>query len=278
MSIIGAKTIMSVYRSFSGNEFSIAPRNKIKILYNQRYSAKDERLLADIYLPLTNQLSMSTVLMIHGGGWASRSKEDMRWIADYYSMRGFVVVNINYRLAPKHLYPAPMDDLKTAFEWMLSNKENFRIDPNKISLLGYSAGGHLASLFSGWVNSNKEGFGHLKHAAVISGGAPMDFMVYPQSPYINRFTSFYRDENPDLYLEASPLSFVSKSSVPHFLYHAEKDSLVEFEQMKKYESKLKENGVKVESYPVKKWDHVGCFLFATDPLISGLKFIEGQVF
>lgn len=267
-------TATALYHKINPPGIAVSERNKIKVLSNQRYSSRDERLLADVYLPQTGQLSHPTILLIHGGGWASRSKEDMQWSAEYFSRRGYTVVNVNYRLAPKHLYPAPLIDLKTAYEWMLSNKENFRIDTKKIIFMGYSAGGHLASLLSGWARSGRDGYSHLDHVAVVGGGLPSDFMVYPQSPYINRFTSFYRDENPDLYLEASPLNFVSKNSAPHYLFHAIGDKLVEFEQMTKLAEKLKNNQIKVETFSVKRWDHIGCFLFATEPLVRSLLFIE----
>lgn len=278
MGIWQPKTLTSFFHFVKPPEQLIHERNKIKILRDQRYSSRDKRLLADIYLPMNGKLTNPAILMVHGGGWASRSKEDMNWSAEYYSKRGYTVVNINYRLAPQYLYPAPLLDLKAAFEWMLSNKENFRINKDKIILMGYSAGGHLTSLLSGHVTSNKPDFAHLKHCAVISGGAPYDFMVYPQSPYINRFTSFYRDENPELYLEASPLSYVSSQSVPHFLYHAKKDRLVEFEQMIKYELALKKNGIKVASFTVGRFDHVSTFLLATAPIVNSLHFVEDQVF
>ncbi len=278
MNIWQPKTLTCLYHSIRPPQLKIQARNKIKIIRDQRYSSLDNRLLADVFLPLNGKTSNPAILMVHGGGWSSGSKEDMNWSAEYYSKRGYVVININYRLAPQYLYPAPVQDLKAAFEWMLGNKENFRIDDEKIIMMGYSAGGHLTSLLSGMVTTGMDGYTHLKHRAVVAGGAPIDLMVYPESPYINRFTSYYRDQNPELYKEASPLYYISEKSVPHFLYHAKKDSLVEVDQMQRFKEAFIEKKIPVETFTVERFDHVTTFLFATAPIVNSLRFIEDQVF
>ena len=274
MNLWQPKFLTTTYEILRPPKTKIPAKNKIRVLANQRFSNLDERLLADVYIPLNGNDKNPTILMVHGGGWASRSKEDMEWHAKFYSTRGYVVININYRLAPQYLYPAPMEDLRAAYEWMLSKEIDFTIDAQKIFFMGYSSGGHLTSLLSGWVTEKKAGFEHIEHRGVIAGGMPADFMVYPLSPYISRFTSFYRDQNPELYLDASPITHVNSKSRPHFLYHARKDSLVEYEQMTKLEAKLKENGVKVETYTIERWDHVMSFLLATEPMARSIQFME----
>lgn len=274
MNLWKARYLTNIYTFFRSPKVKIPPRNKIKIISDLQYSTIEDRLRADIYLPLDGKNSHPTIIMLHAGGWYARSKEDMEWNARFYSSRGYTVVNMNYRLAPAHLYPAPIEDLKAAFEWVLKNSEKFQVDPAHISLMGYSAGAHITSLFSGWVTQNRPGYENFKHRAVIAGGIPADFMAWPLSPYVHRFTTFYRDQNVDLYLDASPLTHISQKSVPHFLYHARKDSLVEYEQMTKVENKLREHGVKVETYTEEKWDHTTTFLLAPEAVIKSFIFLD----
>jgi hypothetical protein len=81
------------------------------------------------------------VLLVHGGGWARGKREDMDGIAKRLVRRGFVVVNVSYRLAPEHLYPAPVADLRQALAWMKTNALELKIDPARcrVGLFGRRA-------------------------------------------------------------------------------------------------------------------------------------------
>lgn len=87
------------------------------------------------------------VILIHGGGWSSGDKAaDFTALLEPLEAAGFAWFSINYRLAPKHRWPACFDDVNTALQWVREHSTKNRIDPRRIALLGYSAGGHLAAL------------------------------------------------------------------------------------------------------------------------------------
>lgn len=217
---------------------------------------------------------LPAILVVHGGGWSSRSREDTRFYSEQLAGQGFVVVNCTYRLAPDHIYPSAVEDVRDAYHWMTRNGEKFQIDVSRIGGMGYSAGAHLLSLVAAWSSQKREGYSDIKFKMIACGGGVYDFMVYPLSLYINRFTTYYRDQNTELYLNASPLHQLG-SELPHFfLFHAQKDELVEHDQMVRFAQAIREKGGSVETFTVPRLNHGYTFVFglkAVEKTIQGFK-------
>ena len=86
-------------------------------------------------------------ILIHGGGWGSGDKrQDFDALAKPLTDAGFTWFSINYRLAPQHRWPACFDDVQTAIRWVKTHAAQYKGDPRRIALIGYSAGGQLATL------------------------------------------------------------------------------------------------------------------------------------
>ena len=112
----------------------------------QRTGMREHTL--DIYLPATGEGPFPTVLYIHGGGFRILSK-DTHWIMGLlFARRGYAVFNINYRLAPRHPFPAALDDASHAYRWVLDNAHRFAADPSRLVVSGESAGANLALALS----------------------------------------------------------------------------------------------------------------------------------
>jgi len=99
----------------------------------------------DIYRPVTFEGPWPVVMYIHGGSFRIMSKDSHWMMAMAYARRGYLVVNVNYRLAPKHPYPAALKDVSKAWLWLLRNVHRFGGDPSRIVIAGESAGGNLAT-------------------------------------------------------------------------------------------------------------------------------------
>jgi acetyl esterase len=85
------------------------------------------------------------VLYLHGGGFRILSK-DSHWLFGLlFARRGYLVFNVGYRLAPKHPFPAALEDAAKAYAWVVRNAERFGGDPSRIVLAGESAGANLAT-------------------------------------------------------------------------------------------------------------------------------------
>lgn len=120
-------------------------RHGTSILRDVPYRNTNKRAhLLDIYRPNTLE-KRPIVLYVHGGAFCMLSKDTHRVMALSFASRGYVVFNINYRLGPRHLYPAPLEDAAAALNWVLDNAEYHGGDPTRIVLAGESAGANLVT-------------------------------------------------------------------------------------------------------------------------------------
>ena len=107
---------------------------------------QDNRL--DVYYPKGTNGPLPTIVSIHGGGYVYGSKEIYRRYGMDMARRGFAFVNFNYRLAPKWKFPTPLADTGAVMEWIARNARQYHLDPDRIFLVGDSAGAQLASQYA----------------------------------------------------------------------------------------------------------------------------------
>jgi len=101
-------------------------------------------LKADIYTPYPPAGPTPTIIAMHGGGWVEGTKDQVTLSLLPYLERGFSVVNIDYRLGRVAEAPAAVEDARCALRWVAANAGRYRFDPQRIVVMGWSAGGHLA--------------------------------------------------------------------------------------------------------------------------------------
>src|SRR5206468_4942909 len=129
--------------------------------------------------------------------------------------------NVDYRLAPQFHYPTQLDDVRAAFGWLHAHASSLGVDPQRIAVMGYSAGAHLALLL-GLVDPSDG----VRPRAVVAGAAPSDLTAYPNSPVIAALIGGSGVDLPDAYADASPISHVSPGDPPVLLYHGRLDAMV----------------------------------------------------
>ncbi|HMR80455.1 MAG TPA: alpha/beta hydrolase, partial [Polyangiaceae bacterium] len=120
-----------------------APSEILDVSYDDRFG---ERTTMDIYLPAGEPTQSPAIVMIHGGAWRFGSKDAYRDAAVRMARSGWVAVTINYRLGSAGMYPRAVQDCVCAISFLRRNADDYGIDPNRVAVTGYSAGGHLASL------------------------------------------------------------------------------------------------------------------------------------
>lgn len=214
-----------------------------------------EKLQADLYRPDDDEVR-PIVVLIHGGGWATGDKWNMADHARELARAGFVVLNINYRLAPKHKFPAQVDDCRAALKWVAQEAAQHRIDPNRIGVYGYSAGAHLAALIACNPIADQP-----KIKAVVAGGAPCDFSELELK---NRTLAYWlggsRSEKPDVYKAASPKLYASSEDPPFFFFHGDEDGLVPLDNSRCLHDELQKCGIESEFLQVDGQGHLMTFL------------------
>ena len=111
--------------------------------------------LLDVYFPENTNVSLPVLIDVHGGGWMYGTKEINKCYCHHLAKQGFIVVNINYRLAGKVLFKDQIKDIFAAFKWISENMANFPADMNNVFLTGDSAGGHFVSLCAALTKSEE---------------------------------------------------------------------------------------------------------------------------
>lgn len=115
---------------------------------NISYGSHSKESLLDVYYPDGTTEALPTIVSIHGGGYVYGSKEIYRRFGMDMAKRRFAFVNFNYRLAPKSKFPAPLADTNAVLEWVVQNHRRYHLDPDRIILIGDSAGAQLASHYA----------------------------------------------------------------------------------------------------------------------------------
>lgn len=241
-----------------------------------------EQLLLDLYLP-TGSGPFPCVLVVHGGAWRIGGKLQLSHYARGLAERGFVAAAISYRLAPRHRFPAQLDDCRCALTWIGANAERYSIDVDRLGAIGYSAGGHLVELLA--VESQKtsaagdkeksSGSGGLPRLkAVAAGGAPCDFRSMPaDSRVLAYWLGGSRSQLPDVYKAASPAAFVQAGDPPMFLFHGKDDILVPVAESRRMAGLLHDAGVECESYEVEGAGHIAT-MFQPEALRRAIDFLQ----
>ncbi|WP_299780571.1 alpha/beta hydrolase [uncultured Formosa sp.] len=156
------------------------------------------------------------IILIHGGAWKSGVKEMLDPLAQNLAINGFNCFTIDYRLAPQYKFPEAIFDINDAIQFIIQSAEEFKIDSNKIIILGCSAGAQLASLVAATSHSTtfqKEPV-HLRALINIDGILAFS---HPKSKEGTLAASWIGDtekNNLNLWNEASALTYIDENCPP----------------------------------------------------------------
>lgn len=118
------------------------------IRYDDIVYGKDLKYnVLDVYRPKNTNENLPVIVSVHGGGWVYGDKQRYQYYCMDLSLRGFVVINFTYRLAPKHKFPKQLIDVCDVFNWLKDNHDKYGCDLNRVYALGDSAGAHLLALY-----------------------------------------------------------------------------------------------------------------------------------
>ena len=229
-------------------------------------------LKADLYKP-AGAGPFPAVVMIHGGGWKGRSRDDMDGISRQVAQHGYVVLNVSYRFAPRWHFPAQLQDVQQAVLWLRAHASDLGVVENRIGTWGYSAGAHLAAL-AGVTGPNDKWFvDGARVQAVVAGGTPVDIRYYKNGSLTKGLTGVSYENNPDLWREASPIALVTRDDPPFFLYHGTFDFTVGDDNAHAMYEALDAVGVPAELYLMYGLEHLSTFVVDA-PIERGIEFLD----
>jgi acetyl esterase/lipase len=201
-------------------------------------------LLGDLYLPKAGK-SAPALVAVHGGGWVQGARSAFQYWGPYLAARGVAVFSISYRLATKgKMFPQAVQDVLAGVQFVRGKAGEFGIDPQRIGLMGASAGGHLAALAA--LGGEKFQGGYPQDAfASLSTEVKALIGVYGVYDLVAMWTTYQLQggaenniqkflgappmENRQLYFDASPISYATfaKNKIGVLLVTGTEDDLVE---------------------------------------------------
>jgi acetyl esterase/lipase len=220
-----------------------------------RFGPNPKHLL-DLYAPRRSRAPLPLLVFVHGGGWDSGDRREYGFAGRTLAALGFLVAIADYRVFPEVEFPAFVEDLGTAANWLLANGPQHGGDPTRLFLAGHSAGAYNAVMFA----LDPGRFGAPDAAARIRGvvglSGPYDFYPYDVKQSID---AFGRYPEP---LTTQPVNLVSPSAPPMLLAHGVKDTTVGDYHTVRLSAKLRAAGV-----PVVERHYAG---LAHSPVVLGL--------
>ena len=229
---------------------TVAAKVQSDVIYSR---ASGEELKMDVFFP-TNVAGrkLPVVLYVHGGGWQTGTKSMLSMMAGPSELlrRGYLVVAMNYRLAPKYKFPAMIEDAKSAVRYLRAHARDFNLDPARIGAMGDSSGGHLVALL-GLTDANAgfEGEGWTDQPsrvqAVVDLYGPTDFANGNSNFLTLKFIqdAYGATNTTDPILKsANPVTYVSPRAPPFLILHGDKDNLVDLQQSAELDARLKAAG------------------------------------
>jgi len=223
-------------------------------------------LQLDIYRSRNLTGKAPLLVFIHGGAWKSGKRSDYLVYLIPFAEKGFVTATVSYRLLADSVYPACIEDLTDAVDWFFKNHDKYGYDPDRIALIGGSAGGHLATLAGfGWqktvdINATTSLSVIRKNhriKAVVDIYGPVDLTTeYARThPLVTAFIGHSYEEAPGLYSEASPVKYLDKDDPPVLIFHGTSDRLVPVSQSDDLKKSLDSLGIPNTYYRMPLWPH-----------------------
>ncbi len=239
----------------------------------------------DIYLPARRDTANTKVILfIHGGSWSSGDKNEFNDAISFIrtELPDYAIFNVNYRFAKNDStrFPVQLYDIQSSINFIAGKVDEYKINVNKVGLVGASAGAHLALLQA--YKNNKSG--KIKAVVDLFGPTSLTDLYYNHPipaqarPVLVNFLGTTPSVHPDVYMQASPANFVNPQTVPTCILHGNDDIVVPIAQSNALRAKLEANNIKVEMTVFTKEGHGWYGNNLLDTYGKVVKFIKENVY
>jgi acetyl esterase/lipase len=226
-----------------------------------------------VFLPPAEKATGAAVVICPGGGYGVvvdtyEGREPAEWL----NKRGVAAFVLRYRVAPRYHHPAPLQDVQRALRLVRARAKEWGVDPQRLGVWGFSAGGHLASTAATHFDDGKAD----ADDPIDRAGCRPDFAIlcYPvitmEPPYTHggsRQNLLGKAPDPKLVEDLSNERRVTTKTPPAFLFHTGEDTAVPAENSVRFYLALRQAGVPAELHVYEKGRH-GVGLALSDPVLS----------
>lgn len=225
-----------------------------------------------LYTPKEGTANGAAFVVCPGGGYGGLADHEKAPIAEWLAAHGVTAVTLKYRLGPRYHHPVELGDAQRAIRTVRFNAKEWNIDPNRVGILGFSAGGHLASTAATHFDDGDPNAADPVDR--FSSHPDLAVLVYPvitfSGPYSHagtRANLLGDNPAPELLTLLSNEKQVTKRTPPTFLVHTVQDSVVPVENSFLFASALRKAGVPFELHVFETGEH-GYGLGGSDPVLS----------
>jgi acetyl esterase/lipase len=247
------------------------PSGEIEIRHDLKYATHDGvALAADYYVP-KGPGKFPVVIAMHGGGWQLGGRTGFRFLGPYFAQRGIALFSIEYRLSKpgQPSYPKPVQDVRAAIQFVKYKADELKVDPQRVALMGASAGAHLAALaalagdaapFAAAYPGDPYATVNAKVKAVVAVFGVYDLVQHwnheliarPRDQTLEKFLGTTPMDNRRVYFEASPINYAIRDNnqISFFLTWGTGDDMVSPSQSEDFLLALKQAEFFVRTAPV----------------------------
>ena len=212
----------------------------------------------DIYVP-ENKTSDIAVVIMPGGGYTHRAIHEGKGYAEFLNSRGITAFVCQYRVFP-HLFPLPLLDARRAMRYVRHYSNEYKIDKNKVYIMGSSAGGHLAALTSTYYKEieyenldeiDKEDF--KPNAQILC--YPVIKLIGKDVAHLGSGKNLLGENHAEMGEELSPDLIADETAPKAFIWHAFDDSIVNVINTLEYAKRLRKVNVSTEVHIYPEGNH-----------------------
>jgi acetyl esterase/lipase len=228
------------------------------VVYDARYG---NSTAMDVYLPDNAETGRPGVLWIHGGGWSKFHRDVHTDHSIRLARAGYVAATIDYRLVPEGVYTDLVKDCFCALAHFRANADEYGLDPNRVAIAGYSAGGHLVSMLGTTYDlpdvAPDCGVGPAAPPnAVISGAGIHDMREMPEADAVVEFVGGTKAQVPGNYDVMSPILHINANTPPFLFVHGKADLFVDIEQSEWMQDALQDAGIDARLLAINGGGHI----------------------
>jgi acetyl esterase/lipase len=231
----------------------------VRVVVRDAAFGPDPRQQLDVYAPITRSaMPRPIIVFFYGGSWNSGTKNGYSFVGRALASRGFVVAIPDYRLVPQVRYPTFLEDNAAAVRWTRSHSTELGGDPDRLVLMGHSAGAYDAAMLAldpRWLGADRKAV-----KALVGLAGPYDFLPF-DGPVIQQ--TFGGVVDP---VTTQPVHYVGHGDPPTFLATGDKDETVRPANSDSLAARLQAVGTAVERKRYPEVGHAGLVTAIARPL------------